>query len=282
MPSPAKPPSKGSSVAPKGTPAKGSKKNDSAVTLPKINTPKSSTPKGSPSKPPSKMEKMPSLDKTELTPRLENAATVDVPVVVDTAALEAATLAQITADAEAATAAAAEEANKAAAAAKAAEEAAELAKKRNGNVILKYEMYDEAFPIVDGSTTMAAIDDVYALTFVMPNCLVHLSRLDPPSKVAAEASGVDVYIKELPEGTYQDLEAGETYYVYVEQEAEQLARDQAKMREVAATMDGVAWQAPSTTETCSCVNGNPCVDEYNCKDWHNRFAVATAHGWKGF
>ena len=35
-------------------------------------------------------------------------------------------------------------------------------------------------------------------------------------------------------------------------------------------------------ETCSCLYGNPCVDEYGCKDWANRFAIATKNGWKGF
>lgn len=35
-------------------------------------------------------------------------------------------------------------------------------------------------------------------------------------------------------------------------------------------------------ESCSCVYGNPCVDEYGCKDWHSRYAVAKANGWKGF
>ena len=23
-------------------------------------------------------------------------------------------------------------------------------------------------------------------------------------------------------------------------------------------------------ESCSCLEGNPCVDKYNCKDWENR------------
>ena len=28
--------------------------------------------------------------------------------------------------------------------------------------------------------------------------------------------------------------------------------------------------------------GNPCVDEYGCKDWDNRYAIAKINGWKGF
>jgi hypothetical protein len=35
-------------------------------------------------------------------------------------------------------------------------------------------------------------------------------------------------------------------------------------------------------ESCSCLYGNPCVEEYNCADWGNRAAIATANGWRGF
>lgn len=27
-------------------------------------------------------------------------------------------------------------------------------------------------------------------------------------------------------------------------------------------------------EGCSCLYGNPCVDQYVCQDWNNRFTVA--------
>ncbi len=35
---------------------------------------------------------------------------------------------------------------------------------------------------------------------------------------------------------------------------------------------------PSLVENCSCVDGMPCMDPYVCLDWHNRVAVAQAHG----
>jgi hypothetical protein len=38
----------------------------------------------------------------------------------------------------------------------------------------------------------------------------------------------------------------------------------------------------ASTESCSCIYGNPCVDEYGCKDWYNRMDVAKKNGWKGF
>jgi len=35
-------------------------------------------------------------------------------------------------------------------------------------------------------------------------------------------------------------------------------------------------------ESCSCIEGNPCVDQYVCKNWPMRFAIAKQNGWKGF
>ena len=47
----------------------------------------------------------------------------------------------------------------------------------------------------------------------------------------------------------------------------------ATLKEAASGLDN----KPRTTEGCSCVYGNPCVDPYICLDWENRFAVATAN-----
>ena len=112
----------------------------------------------------------------------------------------------------------------------------------NGKVKLIYEQYDEEFPIQAGSTTQENIDDVYCLSFVMPNCRIHLSVHAPAAKRTIQSNAIDaaqkgddkgayalyqsLYLEEVPLGTYQGLEDDKTYYVYVEQEAEQLARDQ--------------------------------------------------------
>jgi hypothetical protein len=97
----------------------------------------------------------------------------------------------------------------------------------------------------------------------------------------------NLYIKEDPRGTYQGLEADKTYYVYVEQEKDQLARDQEMMRLRAKASKESEAMKPNRDdgrilESCSCIYGNPCVDEYGCRDWDNRFAIATKNGWKGF
>jgi hypothetical protein len=152
---------------------------------------------------------------------------------------------------------------------------------------------DEEFEIKNGSTTQENIDDVYCLSFVMPNCCIHLSTLEPGVKREKESEGVpvdDLYVREEPRGTYHHLRTDQPYYVYVEQEADQLKRDQEKMKNVAAQMEGASVEGSSGIErddgrgmeSCSCIYGNPCVDEYGCKDWDNRMTIALKNGWKGF
>ncbi|KAF4039096.1 hypothetical protein GN244_ATG08696 [Phytophthora infestans] len=173
-------------------------------------------------------------------------------------------------------------------AAAAAEETQRL-RKLNGNGMVKliYDSYDELFPIEDGSTTQANIDEIYCLSFVMPNCFVRLSRHPNPERFHREESGIfDSLVCEDPRGTYHNLEKDQAYYVVVEQEADRLRRDQEATK---ALWDGDLQKQKKAGkydgrgfESCSCVYGNPCVDEYGCRDWHSRFAVATKNGWKGF
>jgi hypothetical protein len=159
----------------------------------------------------------------------------------------------------------------------------------NGNVTLVYEQYNEEFPIVNGSTTQENIDEVYCLSFVMPNCRIHLSSLPPAEKRKRECDNnfEGMFVEEKPPGVYQRLIKAGTYYVYVEQEAARLMRDQEIMRQRALTQSKSVSMAflkddGRVLESCSCIYGNPCVDEYGCKDWSNRYAVATKNGWKGF
>jgi hypothetical protein len=159
----------------------------------------------------------------------------------------------------------------------------------SGNVKLIYEQYDELFPVDQGSLTMESIDEVYCLTFVMPGCSLHLSELSPTEKTRLEQEGLDfTYEKESPAGVFHNIDVTKNYYVYVEQEADRLARDQEAMR--ARLNTGLQFSTglqdkgghKEFYESCSCLFGNPCVDEYICKDWNNREAIAFKHGWKGF
>lgn len=153
----------------------------------------------------------------------------------------------------------------------AAIEAAAAVKRERGTgtVHLVYEMYNEEFGISGGSTTQEAIDDVYSLSFVMPNCRVHLSTLNPSDKRKADIAGaVDIYVTESPLGIYHGLEKGNTYYIYVEQEALRLEQDhergrqEAEARRAKAAEDAAACVQRDdgrVLESCSCIYGNPCV-----------------------
>lgn len=157
--------------------------------------------------------------------------------------------------------------------------------KANGNVVLKYSMYDEKFPIKDGKITAAEIDETYCLSDVMPGCKIHLSSKPSEEKYKMESAGeVFPYIFEEPLGTFHDLEADETYYVFVEEDETEFLKSQEKAKQ---NFMGVK-SAKTRGEGCSCIEGNPCAQECDaqgnsiCHDWANRFAVAKAHGWLGY
>lgn len=160
-----------------------------------------------------------------------------------------------------------------------AEEEARRKEKENGDVILKYSMYNEKFPIKGGKITAPEIDEVYCLSDVMPGCVLHLSEKSPEEKYAMEAAEeVFPYIYEEPEGTFHNLEAECTYYVHVTEDEAEFLKSQARAKKAFAGVKSEAVRG----EGCSCLEGNPCADEYICTDWHNRFALAKQHGWIGY
>merc|ERR1712232_887403 len=116
-----------------------------------------------------------------------------------------------------------------------------------------------------GKLKATDIDELYCLSDVMPGCFIHLSekefRHDEEHK----------YVKEEPAGTFLGLMAGETYWCYVQQDAEQEKRDQENMRKVWA---GVTQAKATEGEHCSCKDGAPCTDSSICNDWPNHFANA--------
>jgi hypothetical protein len=202
--------------------------------------------------------------------------------------------------AEAAAAKAAEEA----AAVKAAEEAAAAAEAErlrkleagNGEVTLLYNMYDEKFGIKEGKIRDVDIDDIYGLTDVMPGCKIKISKVktDWKGETLKHPEMLDLsmignpYVPEDPEGTFCEMEKDTSYWVYVIEDAVQEAKDRAAVAAMLAVESAKAAAEKSEyaenglPESCSCIEGNPCVDEYGCKDWTNRFAIAKRNGWKGF
>ena len=175
-------------------------------------------------------------------------------------------------------------------------EAEQVAKKykENGNVVLNYEMYNEEFLIVNGIITADVIDEEYCLSYAMPGCKIRLSKLENRARLEIEETGnyKGTTMIESPAGTFHGLEKDNTYYVFVEQEEAQVKRDQMEMALIALTMEGASEKnapppliSPSdgrVMEGCSCIYGNPCLDEYACRDWKNRFSIAEKNGWKGF
>jgi hypothetical protein len=158
-------------------------------------------------------------------------------------------------------------------------------------------MYNEKFDIVNGTCSAAFVDEEYCLSDVMPGCKVKLSKVKTDSKGGTlkhpellDLSQVgNPYVNEEPEGTFQDLEKDTEYWVYVIEDPEQERADREKMAAViAATVQSDPTAGPRSEyaeaglpESCSCIEGNPCVDEYGCKDWYNRYAIASKNGWKG-
>ncbi|OQS05262.1 hypothetical protein THRCLA_02578 [Thraustotheca clavata] len=164
----------------------------------------------------------------------------------------------------------------------------------NGKVILRYNHYKKEFMIANGSTDASAIDAQYFLYAVFPNSKLHLSCFGPSDfSYKSELINERPLIHENPTGVYHGLVDGETYWIHVEENEEErqayekrqddYAKANAKLREEkeksAAMTGGIVREK---MESCSCIEGNPCVDKYCCKDWDRRFEVAKKHGWKGF
>ena len=162
---------------------------------------------------------------------------------------------------------------------------------RNGKVRVVYQQYQDEFEISEGSLTAAAIDEEYCLSDVMPRCQLHLSRISPAeyTRLCQDGEfGPDFelkYEREEPWGTFQDLNSGRScYYLWVVQDEAAQEAERARMagaweRERAAVLASEEEGAARTEESCSCVEGNPCVDPYICLDWHNRISVAKRHGY---
>jgi len=166
--------------------------------------------------------------------------------------------------------------------------------KGNGEVIICYNHYKKRFPISNGMATSTAIDDEYCLSFVFPNCKIHLSEYGP-NDFSFEAKGIAKrpVVPEDPAGTYKGLLADNTYWVSIEEDQSEsaayikrqeiFAQEQASKRAAQEADEARgAGIVKEKKESCSCIEGNPCMESYCCKDWNNRFEVAKKHGWKGF
>ena len=164
----------------------------------------------------------------------------------------------------------------------------------NGKVTIRFNHYKKQFDIIDGSMKAKTIDAEYYITFAFPGAKIHLTSYGPSDFSYEEKGFTSPPIElEKPIGTFQRLEADKIYYVQVEEESkakqeyeerqEKKAAENAKKRaqQEAAEADGMII-TKTKLESCSCIEGNPCLDKDCCKDWNNRFEVAKKFGWKGF
>lgn len=165
----------------------------------------------------------------------------------------------------------------------------------DGEVMIRYNHYKKKFTVLKGSTNSAAIDAEYFLSFAFPKSKIHVT-LYGPSDFSFEQNGFSTrpHVFEDPPGTYWGLDPAKEYWVDIEEDSAE--RQAYEERQDALAKESAAKRAEreqrgdcgeveiikSKTESCSCIEGNPCLDRYACKDWEHRYDVAKRNGWKGF
>jgi len=138
-----------------------------------------------------------------------------------------------------------------------------------GSVIVRYNHYKSSFPILDGVVSWEKIDEEYCLSMVFPG---------KPERTLKTIEGKVVTMVEGGSG-WGGLDDAGTYILTMEEDPE--LRDDTPQKINWATPPGgsggsSAIQRGARDESCSCIEGNPCAERYNCLDWENREAVAKA------
>lgn len=160
-----------------------------------------------------------------------------------------------------------------------------LARRAEGTITLNYFMDDISIPITKNSCTAEAINEEFGLYDVMPGCRILLSTIDSKARTSYENAHIGQtapFVREDPVGTFQELLCDEKYFIIVKEDAKQYEKDMADQREKNKAAGKVDEGSGARAEGCSCLYGNPCVDQYICKNWDNRMEVAKQNGWKGF
>lgn len=162
-----------------------------------------------------------------------------------------------------------------------------------GTIHVKYNHYEKDYEIRDGILMQ---QDFFSLHYGYPNSTLLLADL-VQKKVSQKVEGAVFALmgKRSGEPCFKDLANDQTYFVHViedEHEAKLLEEqrkkqcekrlvqqkkemeDEERKRDVGYNFGG------EDNASCSCLEGNPCVDKYNCKDWENRMEVAKKNGYK--
>lgn len=170
----------------------------------------------------------------------------------------------------------------------------------SSSVRIRYNHYDKSFALIGGLVTKDEIDKEYSLSFVFKEAKLHVSAINPSSGTHGyeDDQQLPPFVTETDEAfDFTGLDTGIDYWIFVEESVEERAKAKAaqhaayeaanarrEAEEVAGDegeKDGLDGFGGEDKANCSCIEGNPCVSKYNCKDWNNRFEVAKNNGWKG-
>jgi hypothetical protein len=178
-----------------------------------------------------------------------------------------------------------------AAAAQKAVEMATMPKK--GKVLLHYNHYkewvettffhSEADDKFTGAVSCAEVDEKFSFSFVFKGN--YQVQLKGPGRKGPRLPRKDGEVLGLEMG-------GAEYWAEVDEDEAAEEAALAGKKKITYTASGggeggISIQTEHGTEygedkaSCSCIEGNPCMSAYNCKNWANRYEVAKANGWKG-
>ncbi|KAL4474941.1 hypothetical protein ABPG74_001637 [Tetrahymena malaccensis] len=126
------------------------------------------------------------------------------------------------------------------------------------------------FTIKDGSVSYDLVDDELALSFAYEKGYQFFLTVEKDGK---PDESISFFSQGSGKGkTFNNLQAGTTYWCVV------LKNDAAESKRKAYKVDESSFGGSKSNEKrgegCSCLYGNPCVDQYVCLDWNNRFTIA--------
>ncbi|EGR27302.1 hypothetical protein IMG5_198100 [Ichthyophthirius multifiliis] len=149
----------------------------------------------------------------------------------------------------------------------------EFEKRKNGKINIKTNTGGPTskveFLIKDGKVNYALVDDELALEYAYEKGYQFYLTAEKDGKP-------DESIQFFSQGSgkgkvFENLQTGNIYWCVV------LKNDEAEAKRKVYKADFSALgnkNEKQRTEGCSCLYGNPCVDQYVCQDWNNRFMVA--------
>ena len=167
-----------------------------------------------------------------------------------------------------------------------------------------YSSYKTEFETRNGCVRWKDIDDEYAISFVFKGEFVKRLRAFPAGVNTNNATDVPLMREAAgalgkDDAGERDASLDELYWLdlkpdfdgkyTLEVEEDEAAGLGVETRDgplvLADNPNGVdlpVGDAGARKEGCSCIYGNPCMDQYVCQNWAARFDIAKKNGWKGF